>query len=469
MLYTAFTIDAGDDGAIYPGSSSAPTRPPSRRSNYSTRSTGQENGVINGLGQDQAGRQYFGPVTREDAAYVPEQWAMIPVSSSAARVYDNPEPTDRLRNKEDGEPVFFKPLREKDGLPCLITVLGQIPVAKKELLREEVQLDSYGGNDKWWDGESATAGQARLLDDTEIPQEQVVAEAQRLMAFAHGSDRSFGSVEALNALEGISNATAAQILRKEGVVSYSGELRFMVGWTSAAEMYTVSNQSSSNIFRSIMVVDEVKNGFKEETSEDIFRLDLSMSTSEPKQTLYQAIDDTIWANDPRGEEQDDFYISRVAPVLVMHVQNQHTASTAKGLGMQVPISFYADRYLKDNSTLLKEMRQSKDNFRQQVRNVDGKKRRLQQTTHPKDSTKMLESEELFGKTMDYLRKKDKPPGTPMPKKKDGDEAMLGQLPLMRTPWDDLADRLETYQGRLQQKLKGNEQLCDRYTHCRLQR
>jgi hypothetical protein len=224
-------------------------------------------------------------------------------------------------------------------------------------------------------------------------------------------------------------------------------------------MFGGNDQSEPDIFQTVMVANEVKNGgVKDEARDIIYRLDLELSTSEPKTTLYQAIDNLLWANDPKGDAEDEYYIDKVAPVLVMRVQNQHTANDAKGLGLQVPASFYADRYLKENYQLLREMRQSKEEVRQRIERIETRKKKLSQTPHPKDPTTMLEREQLFDKTVEYLRKRDKPAVAVAAKnapKKDADEVMEGQEdPEIRTEWDDLADRLEGYHAKLKNKLKG---------------
>ncbi|KIW09433.1 uncharacterized protein PV09_00318 [Verruconis gallopava] len=451
----SFTIDAGEDQGIYPGSSSAPTRPPSRRSNYSTKS-GQENGVINGLGQDLSGAKYFGPPTRDAAYYAPEQWAMVPVSSTA-RVYDNPDPPDRRRNKENGEPVCFKPLKEMDPLPSLIAVLGQIPGARKALLCEHLQLQNYGNNPRWWDGESAMVGHPSLVGDGAFPQQDVVAETQRLMAFIQESDRSYGSVEALEKLDGLSNETTANIISKSG--DFTGELRFLVGWSAAADMFgSAVNQNASettlhggDVFRTIMMQREMVDGIMEDTQQPIYRLDFTMTQSEPKRTLYNAIDSQLWLGDPTGESNDEYFIDHAAPVLVMSVKNKHTVEGAKGLGLQVPPIFYADRYLRQHAATMKQMRQRKTALRNDLVDIQERKSKLDQTPHPKDPNVILDREDLFNSTIDHLRKRGKPPAREKPKN-DGEDATMEEAPAV-TRWDLLADKLEKYHMKLQNKVR----------------
>jgi hypothetical protein len=389
-------------------------------------------------------------LTRDAASYAPEQWALV-TTSSAARVYDNPEdPKERRRDWEKGEPVFFRPLKEKDPLPSLVAVLGQIPLARRALLGEELGLASYGSNSKWWDGESATAGEASVVDDGMDPHKDVVVEAQRLMAFIQESNRSYGSVEALDKLEGISNITTMQVLQKAGG-NYSGELRFLVGWSAAAMIYG----SHADIFKTIITASENNGGVMQDKADTIYRLDLEPLASEPKQSLYQAIDELIWMNDPTGEAEDEYFIEQVAPILVMRVTNKDTSKETKGLGLQVPHTFYADRYLKDNSGVMRQMRKDKALLRRHVQNIDLRKAKLNSTPHPKDPTKMLDREELFEKSIEYLRGRDKPPVIKkLPVKKEADEVMEEQEPEMRTPWDDLADQLEREHDKIKNKLKG---------------
>lgn len=395
----SFNIEGGMDQGIG-GTSAAPTRPPSRRSNYSSRS-GQQEGTINSMGQDTTGRTFFGPATKD--AYEPAQWAMV--VSSSSRVYENPDADERMRKRENGEPVFFKPLKERDALPVLVAVLGQIPKTRRELLCEQVQEENYGTNMRWWDGEDAHAGEPNMVDD-KIPQQDLIEETQRLMAFVQESDRMYGSVEQLEKLPGMSAAIVNDVMGSSS--TDTGEVRFLLGWSKAAEIFV--GEESQKLFKSIVrSVDTDSPDGDEETNRDIllFRLDIDLANSHTKQNIYQAIDDLFTRNDRNGDANFASWAEQVATVLCIRVRNRDNNDNARGLGLDVPASFYADRWLKGNVETMKQMRRHRKQLRESQETIDEDKEHLNMLQHPSQPGKFLDREQLFAKTISYYEKRDK--------------------------------------------------------------
>jgi hypothetical protein len=389
---------------------------------------------------------------RDAASYNANEWAMVPVSTSATRLYENPDATERVRNRGNGEPVCFKPLREVDPLPSLITILGQIPKARKELLYEKIPLEHYGSNHKWWDGEDAHAGEPSIVEDRD-PQQDVVTETVRLMAFMQESNRTYGSVEQLESLPGLSAEVVDTIINDGTRHNFTGDVRFLVGWTQAADVY--GSSESQTLFKGVVSSRQQVDGAYKDEPNELHRLDIDMVASTPKQSLYDAIDRILWVNDRNGDSDEEYFLQQVPSIFTMRVKNRQTTDDAQGLGLQVPTSFCADRWLKVNVAATKQMRKDRALLREELGLIDERKAGLNQVPHPKEPGKMINRAELFNKTIAYFKARDKSVEEIEKKQEsqgDGDATMQDSLP--QTKWDILAAELEKYHKTIQEKLTG---------------
>lgn len=68
------------------------------------------------------------------------------------------------------------------------------------------------------------------------------------------------------------------------------------------------------------------------------------------ESLYEALDNTLWADQGEGEE---IFLESVGHVLTFEVTNQ--VASVGGLGIKVPATFYADRYLRSSFGQVQEM------------------------------------------------------------------------------------------------------------------
>ncbi|KAF2095002.1 hypothetical protein NA57DRAFT_59759 [Rhizodiscina lignyota] len=377
----AFQIDyAANDQ--YPRSG-APTRPPSRVSqNSSTKGAAsgspradpfdggamyqsQEMGVVGGTGTQ------FGPATRD--YYDNKSWAMTLANPSAVEVI--PDPGALQRKREDHEPCFMKPLTNGDYLPSLVTILHSIPMSREALTFSSNTLASYGSDEDWWRG---TAIRPRIIvhaDEAEPVDhgEEVIRETQRLMAFLEASARSYGSVEVLSqlkALDANSQAESAKTLCD----------RFLVAWETSAARLEPALFANGYLFRSTAAEFVSAGDFREEQNFWCLNLVLENSGKGARITLYDLLDTAIWGNDPDGTKAEEQSIIQASPVLVMRV-NQPDAA-ANGLNMEVPLTWYVDRYMHEHSLATKVMRRNKAKCYLEIQRLEGKQEQLKTFVSP---------------------------------------------------------------------------------------
>jgi hypothetical protein len=408
-------------------------------------------------------------MTRDASSYVENQWAMVPISTSTARVYENADVTERVRNRQEGEPVCFKPLRERDPLPSLITILGQIPKTRRELMFERQPLGHYGSNQRWWDGEDAHAGEPTVVQETDSKRD-VVAETVRLMAFIQESNRSYGSIEQLERLPLLSTEVVDSIFDNGDVNNFSADVRFLVGWSDAAKAY--GSHETETLFKGLGISRQMVDGTLNETRDTSYRLDLETWTSEPKSTIYQLLDRLMWAMDFGGVSEDQYFLDQIPSVFVMRIENKNNTDNAHGLGLQVSPTFYADRYLQTNVTATKQMRRDRMQLQEVLAEVDERKNGLKQVPHPKQAGKMMDREDLFKQTIRNFRARQKAvedanAGEAARRDKlkleaedDSDEEMKDAAPQETKNWAELAEKLEAYHASVQEKLKGMSSSAD---------
>ncbi|KAH7059105.1 hypothetical protein B0J12DRAFT_652632 [Macrophomina phaseolina] len=341
----SFQIDHANDSLTQYPQSTAATRPNTPSNNASV---GQETGVVGSSGVQ------FGPATREH--YEQNQWAMTTVSSTI------PDPPPAQRKREPGEPAFLKPMASQDYLPSLLTILNTIPASHNALLMKDHILPDYGKDPQWWSGNPIVMSQTIDLDNQQNNETQtdVIHETQRIMAFLDYTDRAYGSAEPLNKTHGTNGSDGD-----------TDATRFLEAWHVAATRLEPS-AGYEKLFET--KAQEVRAGEVSEASFKCFTPTLSNRGSESSASLYDVLDETVWANDLDGSKDVHASISSIADVLVMVVKQPDSAAT--GLNMTIPVSWYADRYLKQHEARAKQMRRDRADKEKQLAEIDARNRKL---------------------------------------------------------------------------------------------
>ncbi|KAF2086936.1 hypothetical protein K490DRAFT_57404 [Saccharata proteae CBS 121410] len=380
-----------DNAANYPGSTVA-TRPntPSNSIHdsamgdsqtlsgsrvYQKSGLGQESGVIGG-GQ-------FGPANRPH--YDADQWALTTVSNL---VPDPPAPT---RRREPGDPAFLKPIPSQDYLPSLITILHTIPLARAAMLLKSHLSDDYGRNPEWWQGTPISDAQVMETEDetaTEQAQLEIIHETQRLVAFLDNTDRSYGSAEVLSKLP---------ILRGVGLNSIdqyptdTDVSKFLLAWEAAA-LHLEPDSIIRSMFQ-ITATECTSDGVLKEHDFRVLKPILDHGTSGPPLSLYDVLDENLWAGDIDGVREDfQAFINEPSEIFVVTLKQPSLSAT--GLNMIIPSEWYVDRYLKENTDLSKQMRRARAGVRAEIKQIQERRQALSKTEcdgKEVDTLKLLET------------------------------------------------------------------------------
>ncbi|KAF2755815.1 hypothetical protein EJ05DRAFT_78716 [Pseudovirgaria hyperparasitica] len=372
----AFQIDSVDDAGMgY--TSTAPTRPPSRVSHRSVDSamhmvpsssgcgstmgiSGQESGVLGGNIAP-----YFGPPTKNH--YDTNQWALTIAGPTVSEAI--PDVEIKSRKREDDEPAFIKPLASGDYLPALFTILANIPMVRNALICPASVEQNYGHDANWWSGATIHNNGPTLVEE-DSPRKAAadfIRETQRLVAFLDGTDRSYGSIDALvrlDAMQNPNNLFGTSVSESESLMA-----KFLVVWGSSVSL-VAPDEAFPHLLYSRVVAPDI--------DQNVWCMNLQTSDEFPRsgvQTLYDILDEIVFGADEPGDQPGEeafASISTAAETLVFKIEE--SISSTKGLSMDIPEHIYMDRYLESNldatAHMRREMMSHKDQFRKLDQHVE---------------------------------------------------------------------------------------------------
>ena len=332
---------------------------------------GQETGVTDVSGQ------HFGPARQ--LHYDTSQWAMSLSGPRAQEILHNPAP--ELRKRELDQPAFLKPALGKHVLPPLLTILHAIPMAREAFLFRAHSIPDYGQNSDWWDGVAIEIPKVLELDksyEQDPDWDEILVEAQRLMAFLDETDRAYGSAEAL--------LNMSWIKEREDPVAGFLEL-----WRDAAAHYPQNEELRDVFCWNIQTEGELK---------EFPVIDITSHSniqSNPYYTLYSALDDSLWSAF-RATDTDETQIERIPEVLIFKL---HVISPPHGI--KVPLVWYADRYLKENVRAVRQMRLEKESYEDTINKLKAVQGQLTDFSSPSGT---LDSNVLLGLAKIYLEEEE---------------------------------------------------------------
>lgn len=301
--------------------------------NYDFDSSGQETGVTNVDGAR------FGPASRDH--YDENAWALTLHDTSSRGICIDPDPEERKRI--GGKPAFLRPSEDAEYMPGLITIFHAIPLARETLLQKSKVASNYGHDPQWWNGQPISSG--RQVTDDGVPlqdyTEEAIKETQRLMAFLDGTDRAFGSIDAL------ANSKAIGDWDSEHRI-----LGFFKLWDQNVPLPN-GEEGVENIFFSVGTKQTASTD--EKMTEEFPIISIPVDNNLSGGTLYDALDQCMWADIPE-KELDDVWLERIAPVFAIRVSNLRGE---KPLGIKIPAIWYPDRYMAECKEFATELRNSR--------------------------------------------------------------------------------------------------------------
>lgn len=305
----------------------------------------QESGVIS-----QAQDSHFGPATQE--FYDETNWGMTVANSGTREEIISPDPQDRLR--KDNEPAFLRPSQEAQYIGGFLTILHSIPLAREALLLREKTASDYGYDSQWWNGQSIKIPRIVSLDNPYADDQDwddILYEAQRLMAFLDGTRRAFGSTDALAGLRSL-----------YGYSGDGGVERFLEAWQEASVRATPANQLSM-VFSSCAMKQEMSE-MDSPNQRDFYVLNTYVETGQG-QTLYDILDDAIWPDAP-GEELDDVWLDHVGEILTIKLESYAN----EAMNVKIPSTFYPDRYMESRRETVRELRLKRLDAIQKINQIE---------------------------------------------------------------------------------------------------
>ena len=390
----------------------------------------QENGVTDST------HPYFGPANREH--YDTKNWTMTLSGSHAREILLNPDPADRKR--ERNTPAFIKPSPSTDYLPALVTILHAIPVAREALLMRSHTIPDYGHDKEWWDG--AVIKAPKIVDITHIGDDtdwdEILFEAQRLMAFLDRTERAYGSVAGLANMDAVHQVSPDQLASS-----------FLEVWHGAASR-TAPDWSIAKVFRSIgtkTIVDP-----PERYGQQFFCLEVKVSNelADTGQTLYEAVDDVLWAEWDETQ-RDEVFLESIGDVFAVQVTRSNDA--ASGLGIKVPGTWYLDRYLEASKDAAREMLVGKAAFKKEMARLAGIKARMTEYKRSTAGSKTTDVSKLMEVARAYFDRANLQ-GQEANHVEPQDEAVNGDSPPAMAALATIMEELKIVEDRVTQKLNG---------------
>ena len=313
----------------------------------------QENGIINSAGQQ------FGPAVRPH--YDTQQWALTTTSANTREVVEHPPASKRMRISE--QPVFLRGSPETGYLPTLLTIYHSIPLAREALLYPSMEVHAYGYDPVWWGGTSDENNKSVSVDSeimVDRAYSSLLTEVQQLMAFMDGTNRAYGSVDALAGLHFYQQRHCD-----------SEFYRFLDKWTHAASQI-IRNEQLNQVFSTVALKQMVDDGELQERK--LKCLECNVSPTEDGQSMYEILDTTIYGK----SLMEPVWIDTLGEVVTIKLQN--VDRPGKAMNVKPPAIWYPDRYLEECREQSFDMRRRMEACMQEWSSLNKLQQKCQQVT-----------------------------------------------------------------------------------------
>lgn len=231
----------------------------------------------------------------------------------------------------------------------LLVILHHIPLARRALLNDSNDIvPYYGFEHEWWNGELIDlSGEFENSNDSIHSYARMMVETQRLMAFLDGgSRRSMAQIKNLALSPPISSLPSlkGEFPDMNPVGRFLEDLVKFAGYGSLL----------SNVFETAAVHSPTK----EVKTFSNFSTEVTVSLS-PSDTLFDLVDDMVWPL----PEAPETYLSNVADIITLSLRRDDAQS---GAGIDVPLTFYPDRYTVQFVPFVKMLRDRRKEYQQRL-------------------------------------------------------------------------------------------------------
>ena len=404
---------------------------------------GQVNGVTG------TSNPHFGPANQNH--YDTSKWAMTLPGPTAHEIILNPEPENRKR--QGNTPAFLKPSAIGLYLSSLVTILHSIPLARETLLLREHTLPDYGHDAEWWDGTAIKV--PRIIDLADETQdgtqdrdgEEVIYEAQRLMAFLDMTDRAYGSADVL--------ASMKCVLEQGQEVATAC---FLKAWQQVAIKAAPANQAT-NVFQSSgLKVTPGDSGAPHRVPFHNLDVEVDLELADTGATLYDAIDEMLWPAPYDEDDTEETYLDTIGEIFTLHVIRQGTLGT--GLGIKIPAVWYPDRYMESCKDVVKETRARKADILKSIDRIGTVQARIAEYKAA-DAEPAINARKLLETAIMHLEKDSDNLPPKVNGASDGSEDVMMDSTNKKPGPRDIAQQLRIIAERVDKKLECRRQLDSR--------
>jgi hypothetical protein len=407
----------------------------------------QESGVVG------AGETNFRPTNRTDYEY--GKWDLVPTGKAITHdMVLDPEPEERKR--EEGVPVMLKPHPDDGRLSALLTVYHSIPLAREVLLDLQHTSKDYGEHPEWWKGEKIQVPEEPgndddygFRDESLRAANEVRYELQRLMSFLDMSTRSYGSTESL-----INMKMFAQYPEPATkLMDIIKELR--ADDPSALPLFSRVVSSNTDMEQAINLTHDGWFGILPLNLPQPHESDIEL------ETLYDIIDNSLWEPTEDNSLESTIFVQHVGEILAMQVSGDQ-----KSRNIQVPMTWYADRYTFDRREAAFEMRLKKTEIREEIRRLDTIASKFTNFTFPGPGGLSVSVKNLLGASMKHNirpRHDDNPPTNQDESMEDGFDSEIkldlnGEISKLVAGIDKKLQSLEAQKEAAREKLRNLSKL-----------
>ncbi|KAF8428612.1 hypothetical protein EV426DRAFT_585045 [Tirmania nivea] len=379
----------------------------------------------------------FGPATRP--TYDSSQWALTTIPATREIYIDPAHPSDRQR--KEGEPAFFKPSSDGFHLGPALAIFHSIPAAREALLAPQCVVDDYGYNERWWSGEKIEGPRITNIIDHEGTDEmvaepepsEVVLEVQRLIAFLDRTMRGYGSVDSLAKMQDV-----YEQLQGDQVPSF-----FKKWSTDIKQLSGLDGKGEPSPFTSTAIQSEP---FEMKDFQVLTIPPISNDRANaPFPTLYSAIDQMLWYD--QDGVAGDIYLDPIADVFCISMTRE--TSDLPGLGLDLPVDLYLDRYTAPFVDLVRGLKLEREKIRNRIRDLEKREEKLLHCRSSKAmvDTSTVETARLFEAAIEHIKYLKLSPGKS--KNEESDDVVMEtrvekpeEFSLMNTELKGILDRLK---------------------------
>ena len=255
-------------------------------------------------------------------------------------------------------------------------------------MNKEKLASDYGFNPEWWTGTKIEAnspnwtGEASWNTPTQEDTENFLIEIQRLMAFLTGTERAYGSADAL---------AAQKALEYQGSVDV--ESKFFDAWKDACVKMDQADLIKL-LYSTAVQPNAAATWVPESNNFAVLDLQIPFADSKTSEeaTIYDLADEILWQRSG-FDMNNSAYLDSLGEVVAFRFASNPNSEAR----IRVPAIWWPDRYLKENREEVLKMRLKQADITREISKINMKEQKL--THFTLSSGKVVKVKDLFAASM----------------------------------------------------------------------